>query len=49
MFNKIGFMWKRALTVCFSVVTRVCITSEYRIIIHPDALFNLKVTFVHML
>ncbi len=47
--NKIGFMWNREITTCSSVMTSVCITSEYRTITHFDARFDPKAILVNML
>jgi len=36
VFNTIGFVWNYKITVCSSMVTSVCITSEYRTITQSD-------------
>ena len=47
--NKIGFMWNGKITACSSMMTGVCITSEYCTITRSDARFDPKAILVNML
>ena len=41
--NKIGIVWNRKIIICSSMVTSVCVTSEYRIITHSYVRFDHKI------
>ncbi len=47
--NKIEFMWNRKITACSSMMTSVCITSDYCITTHSDARFDPNIIHVNML
>ena len=48
-FNKIGFVWKRKIIRCSSMVNSVSVLSEYPSRIHSDARRNPKANIVNLL
>ena len=49
LLHKIGFVWNRKITVCPSVVTNVCGTSEYRKATNSDVRFVHKTNLENVL